>query len=289
MNITDYIEKVGLPISYNLPTMCISIYKNKIIFTTKKNGSRYFEDIGADRDALRPHQIYRQSIDYLPVKFDVIHNEMDERMILGEYYFDEMPHSHITTNTLFEKLKIEKISDIFTDKIMNEWELVFIIRHPLKRTLTGYVELVDSYFGKLVAQPHSKYIALKYFNLPIIDSNEISFSQLSTEGVNSILNEYALHIGDALIRDEHTNAYNLFINGFIRKNNLIDKIQIIDLDNKEQMAIFPNLTQPSNKKYLTNWLNEKNKFYIDSLLNSIQFFLESETDAYNELREMSKK
>ena len=100
---------------------------------------------------------------------------------------------------------------------------------------------------------------LSVFNLPIIDSNQISFSELSTDSVNNILNEYALHIGDALVRDEHTNAYNMFINLFIRKNNLIDKIRIIDLEDMEQMAIFPNLIQPSNKKYLTNWLNTKTR------------------------------
>jgi hypothetical protein len=289
MNITEYVDSVGLPMKYNLPTICISIYKNKIIFTTKKNGSRYFEDIAANRDSLKPHQIYRQSIDLLPIQFESINNEMDERMIYGEYYFDKSPHSYIDIDTFFDKLNIEKISDLFSDKVTNNWELIFIFRHPLKRTLTGYVELVDSYFGKLISQEHSKHITMKYFNLPPMDSADISFSKLTDEAIISILNEYSLHIGDALIRDEHTNAYNMFLNSFIRNHNLINKIQLIDLDDMEQMAIFPKIAQPSNKKYLTKWLNEKNKFYIDSLLHSIQFFLQSETDAYDELKKLSKK
>ena len=37
----DLIFSEGL----NIPTLCISLFDNQIIFTTKKIGSRYFEDI----------------------------------------------------------------------------------------------------------------------------------------------------------------------------------------------------------------------------------------------------
>ena len=41
-NYKDFIKWTN---DYTSPTMCISLWNNKMIFTTKKVGSRYFEDL----------------------------------------------------------------------------------------------------------------------------------------------------------------------------------------------------------------------------------------------------
>ena len=64
------------------------------------------------------------------------------------------------------------------------------------------------------------------------------------------------------------------------------KVKIIDLDNKEDMSVFPVITQPSNKSHLNNWLKEENKFYVNTFLTSIESFLIQESDAYTELLEL---
>jgi hypothetical protein len=81
----------------------------------------------------------------------------------------------------------------------------------------------------------------------------------------------------------------MFLYKFIKKYKLESTIKVVDLDNKDDMSIFPLITQPSNKKYLNNWLNTGNKFNVDTLIASIQSFLVHEIDAYNELLELKHK
>jgi hypothetical protein len=134
--------------------------------------------------------------------------------------------------------------------------------------------------------PFSRDIFQKYFQIIITPSNRYNFNQLSTESINKILNEYALTTGPDLIRDEHASGWHMFLSKFVKKYRLESKIKIVDLDNKEDMSVFPLIIQPSNKKYLNNWLTDENKFNLDTLISSIQAFLVHELDAYNELLEL---
>ena len=134
--------------------------------------------------------------------------------------------------------------------------------------------------------PFSRDIFQKYFQIIITPADGYNFTQLSTESINKILNEYALTTGPDLIRDEHASGWHMFLSKFVKKYRLESKIKIIDLDNKDDMSAFPRIIQPSNKKHLTNWLIDENKFNIDTLISSIQTFLVHELDDYNELLEL---
>lgn len=268
-----------------LPVLCISLFASQMIFTTKKVGSRYFEDItkpnrGSDTATTIEFKILRYTDTQ---KTDP---NYDSRLIFDNYYFDISSKSHLTADEFFTKLKIKKISDIVSDDVLNEWQMVGIIREPIKRTLTAFIETCDAFFSNAMIYPFSRDIFQKYFQIIITPSNGYNFSQLSTESINKILNEYALTTGPDLIKDEHASGWHMFLSKFVKKYRLESKIKIIDLDNKDDMSAFPRIIQPSNKKHLNSWLTDENKFNVDTLISSIQAFLVHELDAYNELLEL---
>lgn len=270
-----------------LPILCISLFASQIIFTTKKVGSRYFEDItkpnrGSDIANTIEFKILRYTDTQ---KTDP---NFDSRLIFDNYYFDISPKSHLTADVFFTKLKIKKISDIISDDVLNEWQLIGIVREPIKRTLTAFIETCDAFFSNAMIHPFSRDIFQKYFQIIITPSNEYNFTQLSSESINKILNEYALTTGPDLIKDEHASGWHMFLSKFVKKYRLESKIKIIDLDNKDDMSAFPHIIQPSNKKHLNNWLIEENKFNLDTLIASIQAFLVHELDAYNELLDLKR-
>jgi hypothetical protein len=270
----------------NLPTLCISLFDNQVIFTTKKIGSRYFEDItklneGTDNPITIEFKILRYTDNQ---KSDP---NFDSRLIFDNYYFEVANESHLTIDSFFSKLKIKKISDIVSDDL--KMQLITIVREPIKRTLTAFIETCDAYFLNAMKHPFSRDIFQKYFQILITPSASYGFHQLPTESVNKILNEYALTTGPDLIKDEHANGWHMFLYKFVKKYELESRIKVVDLDNKEDMSMFPRITQPSNKQYLNNWLDTGNKFNVDTLITSIQSFLVHEIDAYNELLELKHK
>lgn len=272
--------------NYKPPTICISIFENKLIFTTKKVGSRYFEDISVIRDETHPQSGDRRSIDFQPI-FNLESNESmpdyDNRLNFDKYYFKVAPHSFLSQDDFFNLVGIKKISELFNESIEEKWEYIFIVRDPLKRTLTGFCEIADSYFANLMHYSYSKNITQNYFQIALNGVSDASFKDLPIEKVVDILNEYSGYIGTDLVRDEHTSAWCIFLRSFISDNKLDKKIKIIDLEDKNKMSIFPNISQPSNKGYLKEWMNVKNKYYVDNLLKSIDFFLIPEIEAYNDL------
>jgi len=283
------IDKIKKELIFNevslLPTFCISLFDNQMIFTTKKIGSRYFEDISRPNSGKgNPNTIEFKIIRYTDTQ--QTDPNYDSRLIFDNYYFNLSTQSYLTTDEFLSKLKIEKISDILSDTVLNEWQLVGVVREPVKRTLTAFIEICDSYVDNVMIHPFSKHIFQNYFQIILPPSTEYNFKLLSTENINKILNEYALTTGPDIIKDEHASGWHMFLSKFVKKYKLESKIKIVDLDNKEDMSVFPLIIQPSNQKYLNNWLNGGNKFNVDTLISSIEIFLIQESDAYNELLEL---
>lgn len=275
--------------NYKPPTICISVFENKLIFTTKKVGSRYFEDISIIRDENHPQSGDRRSIDFqLEYNSESTYSmpDYDNRLNFDKYYFKVAPHSYLSQDNFFDITGIKKISELFSETTQQNWEYIFIVRDPLKRTLTGFCEVVDSYFSNMMFYSYSKNIVQQYFQISLNSTPNPSFKDLPIEKVVDILNEYSNYIGIDLVRDEHTSAWCIFLRSFISDNKLDKKIKIIDLEDKNKMSIFPTLSQPSNKGYLKEWMNVKNKYYVDNLLKSIDFFLIPEIEAYNQLLQL---
>ena len=242
----------------------ISISKNSsgLVITTKKIGSRFFEDI-----SLKINQEYDETptaIDFRVDKFiqDKNTNEIDSKIVFNDKIISVAP-SPVILNSIdkfFNISNISSISELFSADYLKTNEVFFITRNPIHRFYTGYFEKVDSIVGlgndRLVDKPQS-----------IIDS---------------VLNEYTLKIDYSIFSDEHLSLWNTFLLKVITDNNLKNYVNIIDLDDYDKMKIFEKCDQPSNKTWITNWLNNvDNKLYINQLESKFKFYFDLELHSYN--------
>ena len=264
---------------FNYPVLCISIVGKYLVFTTKKTGSRYFEDISSDiLDVTQKNSI----------NITIHNNEYRTNENLEYNFFNynfEVYNSDklIDINQFLKILNVDNFSDIFSDKVIENFNYVFITRNPLDRLFTGFFEKVDSIVGVLQLDYHGLFIYdIIKKQLGIDDYN--SLHNLSQDKINLILNEFALSINYRLLNDEHLSLWNYFLIQFLHETNLYNKVQIIDLNDSSKMSIFNKIDQPSNKPWLSKWLSdENNKEYIDTMLLNLKPYMDLEIQSYNEL------
>lgn len=260
--------------TFNNPTLCISVIDNYLVFTTKKNGSRYFEDLSINKDWERVDTINF----YLHNHLDFHDSHLNYK--ISDYNVEVSPNTPMDMELFFKFLDIENFNDIFSEKVFEKFKFIFIVRNPLDRFFTGFFEVVDSIIGVLQYDARSLYtfeIIKKYFNIE--DYN--SLHNLTQDKINFILNEYTQSINLNIFNDEHLSLWNTFLLNFLQKENLLNKVQIIDLNDSEKLSIFDNLSQPSNKPWLNGWLNdESNKSYIDELLLKYKTIFDTEIESY---------
>ena len=246
---------------FKYPTLCISVIDDYLVFTTKKNGSRYFEDLSFDKKWDRVNAIDL----YLHNNLNFNNSQLNYKLL--DYNVEISPNTHMDVNLFFKFLEIENFNDVFSEKVFEKYKFIFIVRDPFNRFFTGFFEIIDSIFGVLKYDAHNVYtfeIIKKYFNLE--DYN--SLSNLTQDKINFILNEYTQSINSNIFNDEHLSLWNTFLLDFLQKQNLLNKVQIIDLNDSEKLSIFNKLVQPSNKPWLAGWINDdSNKSYIDKLIS----------------------
>lgn len=260
---------------FDYPTICISIVGNNLVFTTKKNGSRYFEDLSGD--LIQPNQIntinlrLHHSIDW----------PSDDMYKFSKFVFEVSPSSLIDEYIFLNLLGINSFGELFSNKVFEKFRFIFITRDPIERFFTGFFEKIDSILGVLQIDRTAIFtfdIIKKYFYL----NEYTSLSNLPQDKINLILNEYAASIDDRILNDEHLSLWNCFLLNFLVEENLFNKVTIIDLNNQNKMNIFNHLSQPSNKPWLRYWLNdEKNKNDVDSLLLKFKNYFDLEMESYN--------
>lgn len=275
---------------YTLPSMCISLWNNKMIFTTKKIGSRYFEDLSRTDGGVIDGPV--KSIDFRIERISkpaLNAGTYDNRLLWGSHHYFVTGASHYNIDEFLNELGIKQISDILSESVLAKRELVFVIRHPIIRTFTAFVEVVDSYYAQLMKFHYVKPIAEKYFNLSSTTTKHPSLNQLEEDKVVEILNEYSEFIGNFLVIDEHANGWHQFLFRFITLNNLKSKIKVINLDDKTTLKNYPKIHQPSNKKLVKAWLSQEDDSHIRKLISSMNRFLIAELDAYDNLCELINK
>ena len=85
-----------------LPVLCISLFDNQMIFTTKKIGSRYFEDITKPNSSKdNPNTIEFKIIRYS--NSQQTDPDYDSRLIFDNYYFVKGGCRKIKFNSNFRK------------------------------------------------------------------------------------------------------------------------------------------------------------------------------------------
>jgi hypothetical protein len=259
---------------FKYPTLCISVIDDYLVFTTKKNGSRYFEDLSLNNEWGEVNAIDL----YLHSNLNFNNSELNYKLL--DYNVEVSPNTHMDVNLFFKLLEIQSFNDVFSEKVFEKYKFIFIIREPLNRFFTGFFEVVDSILGVLKYDARSLHtfgIIKKYFNLE--DYN--SLNNLTQDKINFILNEYTESVTLDIFNDEHLSLWNTFLLNFLQKQDLLNKVQIIDLNDSEKLSIFNKLDQPSNKPWLTGWVNdESNKLYIDKLISKYKIIFDTEIESY---------
>lgn len=249
------------------PWMCISKYDDKIVLTTKKIGSRFFEDI-----TKQPGTHKFNSID---VRFEWVNLEYDTE-VNRNYLINDISVSNVgSRHTLsfdefFNNFNIQSFKQFFSEEYFQNNKIFIIVRNPYDRFYTGFFENVD----------HWAYNEHSYENL----------KNLPQETIESILNKYIEKIDYTHLSDSHLSLWNTFIYKILIENNLQNYVNVIDLNNTTLMnSTFGYLEQPTNKPYLEKWLNNvDNKKYIEPTQIKLGYYFDLEMKYYNKLLHLNK-
>lgn len=255
-----------------LPTLCISVYKNNLIFTTKKIGSRYFEDISIDDT---------DNKNYIDVRLNYLNNNSE---IPIEHTFNDIGillkgENAVDINSFLNKIGVSNFKDIFTKSFIKNYNIIFVVRNPLKRLFSGYIEIVDSIFGDSSNNVFFKYLVERYYNirfeslhLPSIRSNLLSYQN------NMILNEFTNLFDSSWFEDEHISYWNLFVYDFIKNTPIYDDISVINLDSIEDMSTFPEFDKSTtNTKSIDSWAYSEDS-EVGKLMNKCKVYLSIENN-----------
>lgn len=257
------------------PWFCISKVDDMVVITTKKIASRFFEVatlsvneiIGYNSNAVKV-----KAIDFL-LSSDPINS----------FYLNDIQirHEQFGSNTLkisldefYEELKVKNVPEVFSAEYTQTNKVVFITRNPIDRFYTGFIEWVDSEFGKV--------------------SNGLQLrGDVPQEQVDLVLNEYVRQMDYNVFSDAHMSLWNTFLINFLTANNIEKYVKIVNLDNPSHMQMFKKdyvFDQPSNKSYLNMWLtNSGNRESIEELYNKFKFYFDLETESYNKLLNINYK
>ena len=255
-----------------LPTLCISVYKNNLIFTTKKIGSRYFEDISTDDT---------DNKNYIDVRLNYLNSNSE---IPIEHTFNDIGillkgENTVDINSFLNKIGVSNFKDIFTKSFIKNYNIIFVVRNPLKRLFSGYIEIVDSIFGGSSNNVFFKYLVERYYNIRFESLDFISLrSNLQSHQTNIILNEFTNLFDSSWFEDEHISYWNLFVYDFIKNTPIYDDISIINLDSIEDMSTFPEFDKSTtNTKSIDSWAYSEDS-EVDKLMNKCKVYLSIENN-----------
>lgn len=255
-----------------LPTLCISVYKNNLIFTTKKIGSRYFEDISTDDT---------DNKNYIDVRLNYLNSNSE---IPIEHTFNDIgillkSENTVDINSFLNKIGVSNFKDIFTKSFIKNYNIIFVVRNPLKRLFSGYIEIVDSIFGDSSNNVFFKYLVERYYNIRFESLDFISLrSNLQSHQTNIILNEFTNLFDSSWFEDEHISYWNLFVYDFIKNTPIYDDISIINLDSIEDMSTFPEFDKSTtNTKSIDSWAYSEDS-EVDKLMNKCKVYLSIENN-----------
>lgn len=248
------------------PWLSISKRNDTIVFTTKKIGSRFFEEITKTD--------INSKFNSIDVRFENAHSDnqnFDNKLhIKGKHISNVGSKNTLTTSEFFTNFNVESFSDFFSIDYFKNNKIYIIIRNPYTRFYTGFFEKIDS-----------------------IAVGEYTSEYLKTEpqdSIDSILNKYANNADYRYLSDEHMSMWNTFIYEFLHTYKLEKYVNVIDLGDSEKMnSTFGYLEQPTNRPYLDLWLeNPNNKEYIDTLHTNLDYYFDLEMKYYNKLLNLNK-
>jgi len=269
----------------------ISIFDNTIVVNYKKTGSRFFQTISSYPN--HPSDSNNKQLDLI---FSKINNEISEPVNIGTLLYvknpfalDNFRHDDSHWKDLkefFDKNEVSSWQEFF---VRNKKEIVFVIRNPIDRFLSGLTQIVSSIIGNDLQNTAIREDVCRNTSLSVQDlrfiMNNFTSSELASEREIYICNELIIyllqHRPELILQDIHTDNYLLYFKLWIDSIKDKSKVKIIDLsqcNSEKALGLFNTFR---NDDLLNDFWKEKEK-YIESnkkvYLTTLQFLQNSQKD-----------
>lgn len=266
----------------------ISIVNKKIVITTHKIASRFIEELSFDETTGKS-----KTIEVL-IYFNRDLNFEDPKIIFGKYYYDihDRDERKIKHQDFLSILKIDSISDIFNYSNITGYDVVFLIRNPLLKFLSGWAEIIDQTLYSIDCySSHQLNHITDLFKISDINYEDVKLKQLrdlETEQLNSILRGFSNIDNDIIADNSHTKEWCSFVENLLFYSNFLNStnelinlkkipsfIKIVDMDEENAMTrefkteysslnrvthldvIYSFVTNPSNRNYIQNLVSKR--------------------------------
>lgn len=224
------------------PQLIICVLDNKLIFTTKKIASRYFQTLSNNN--IIEFKVY-SGINISSEKYIKLNNPIN---LHNDIILEIDTHSKLNIDNFYNLLNITDLSDIFKDEFIQHYDYYCVVKDPFERLLSAMVEIADStILTKLQNLDLQSDIEKKYNIKYTFDFN---LRKLPIETSTKILVDNYIEVLLDSASDMHLSLWNSFLLEFI-PTNLMNKINIININ--ELHTIFHNQSAyESDKKPISN-------------------------------------
>ena len=286
----------------------ISILNKKIVITTHKIASRFIEELSVDKNTGKSKTI--EVLFYFNRKF----NFEDTQSIFGKYNYEvhDRDERKIKYQDFLSILKINSINDIFNYSNIKEYDVVFLIRNPLFKFLSGWAEIIDQtlYSTDCYSEHQLQHIE-DLFQISDVNYKDVQNKQLrdlDPTQVNKLLKGFS-NINNNIISDNsHTKEWCLFIENLLFYSNFLNSIdntldiekmpsfiRVVDMDEENSMTRefkteYSSLNRVTHLDIVYSFItNPSNSKYLDTLFGKRINLLNLDYNSYLFLKKLSKK
>lgn len=306
----------------------LNIFKNALLFNYKKVGTRYFKEVVSYPNGIRDSSLqidlqfkthchftpldYSTKLNYLYKTYDIItpfdlntHYQYDNQNEISTF------KEFNSTKTFLEFNEVENYNELFFEN--KNKDIVFLIRNPFERLLTGTVQILYTILNDLPNDEKTRNELKFYTNLSDSDiKNVFRYTNVNDSEWKSNLNFDALHKifnyimekrWDLILQDIHTESYLSNYVDMIYNIKDKSKIKIIDLKDcrsKSSLDFFCKLRgddllkdvwenwdrkRDSNKLLYNTFLEYYKNIDLNSENPTVFYFIKQEYQIYKNLIE----
>lgn len=270
---------------------CITVFDKAIVINYKKTGSRFFQTISSYPE--HPSNSNNKQLDLI---FSKVNNSVSEPVNIGTILYvknpfdlDNFRHDDSQWKDLkefFDKNEVSSWQEFF---VRNKKEIVFVIRNPIDRFLSGLTQIVSSLINHDLQILSIREDICRNTNLTTQDlrlvMNNFSSSEIATDREIYICSELIIYLlkyrSELILQDIHTDNYLLYFKLWIDTIKDKSKIKIIDLGQCNSEKALELFNTFRNDDLLNDFWREKEK-YIESnkkvYLSTLQILQNSEKD-----------
>jgi hypothetical protein len=224
------------------PQLIICVLDNKLIFTTKKIASRYFETLSNNN--IIEFNVYN-ALNIPARKYNIISKPIE---IHNDIILELATHSKLNVDNFYNLLNITHLSDIFNNEFSQRYTLYYIVKDPFERLLSAMVENTDSTILAQLEDLNTRNIIEEKYGIEY--TFDFNLRKIPIEkSTNIVIDNYIEVLRDS-ISDMHLSLWHTFL---LKLTNLdgIGKVNIIKIEDLH--TIFHNeMAYESDKKTISN-------------------------------------